>query len=154
MPSQSGRVVYSSVLAACCTDGRGFETQTSNNPHGHIDRYADQKVLTAMLASIQSTGVAPQVNLSNSMQTRKHVSEKSTLDLKPRTDITRSPKQGVSVTPQKGLMSFKMFKKIVNGWVVMGFFPLKSLQKSQASQHPLKKLLYSLKILCVGLFSK
>ena len=47
-----------------------------------------------MLTCTQSAGVAPEVNLRNSVQARKCASEKSTLALKPRTDITRSPKQG------------------------------------------------------------
>ena len=34
-----------------------------------------------------------------------------TLALKPRGDVTRSPKIGVSVAPQKGLMSSKNLKK-------------------------------------------
>ena len=44
--------------------------------------------------SIQSAGVAPEVNLRTSGQARKRASEKSTLTLKPRADVTRSPKQG------------------------------------------------------------
>ena len=41
------------------------------------------------------------------MHARKHASEESTLALKPRADVTRSPKQ--SVAPQKGLVSYKNF---------------------------------------------
>ena len=37
-----------------------------------------------MLTSIQSAGVAPEVNLRTSAQARKRASEKSTLALKPR----------------------------------------------------------------------
>ena len=48
---------------ACGTDGRRFEPRTSTNACGHICRYVDQKDLTAMLTSIQSAGVAPEVNL-------------------------------------------------------------------------------------------
>ena len=36
----------------------------------------------------------PEVNLRNSIQTRKHTSKKTTLAIKPNADITRSPKQG------------------------------------------------------------
>ena len=61
-----------------------------------------------MLTSIQSAGVAPEVNLRNSAQARKPASEKSTLALKPRADVTRSPKQG----PQKRTHVLqKIFKK-------------------------------------------
>ena len=47
-----------------------------------------------MLTSIRSAGVTPELNLRKSAQARKHLSEKSTLALKPRADMTRSPKQG------------------------------------------------------------
>ena len=36
--SQSGRVIYSAILAACSTDGHGFEPQTSTNACGHVCR--------------------------------------------------------------------------------------------------------------------
>ena len=51
------------------------------------------KWLSCHTAGKRSAGVAPEVNLRNSAQARKHASE-STLDLKPRADVTRSPKQG------------------------------------------------------------
>ena len=50
-----------------------------------------------------------------------------TLALKPRGEVTRSPKTGVSVAPQKGLMSSKNFKKInfgPYGWCMPGVLPL------------------------------
>ena len=53
---------------ACGTDGRGFQPQTSTNACGHVCRYMDQKSLAAMLTSIQSAGVSPEVNLRNSLQ--------------------------------------------------------------------------------------
>ena len=68
-PSRSGRVVYSAVLATCGTNGRGFEPRTSSNACGHIWRYVDLKGSAAMLTSVQSAGVAPEVNLRNSCQT-------------------------------------------------------------------------------------
>ena len=43
-----------------------------------------------MLADKRSAGVAPEVNLSNPL----HVGDEQHLALKPRTDFTRSPKQG------------------------------------------------------------
>ena len=54
-----------------------------------------------ILTSIQLAGVAPEVNLRNSVQTRKHVSEKSTLTLKPRAYATRSLKQWYQWPPEK-----------------------------------------------------
>ena len=82
--------------------------RTSTNTCRHICKYVDQKGLAAMLISIQSAGVAPVVNLRIT-QARKHA-KGSTLALKPRADIIRSSKQGVSVVPRKGLMSAKNFK--------------------------------------------
>ena len=61
-----------------------------------------------MLATNRSAGVAPEVNLRTSMQTRKHTSEKSTLVWNP----GQMSKTGVSVAPQKGLLSYKnLYKK-------------------------------------------
>ena len=71
MLSWSGRVVYSAILAACGTDGHGYEPQTSTNACRHICRYVDQKSSAAMLASVQSAGVTPEVNLRIT-QARKH----------------------------------------------------------------------------------
>ena len=48
---------------ACGMDGRGFKPWTSINACRHICRYVDQKGLGAMLPSIQSAGVTPEVNL-------------------------------------------------------------------------------------------
>ena len=55
-------MVYSAVLAECGTDGHGFKPQTSTDACGHICRYVDQKGFAAMLTSIQSAGVAPEIN--------------------------------------------------------------------------------------------
>ena len=71
MPSRSGRVVYSAMLAACGTDGQGFKPQNSTNTCEHVCRYMDQKGLAAMLAPIQSAAVTPEVNLRIT-QARKH----------------------------------------------------------------------------------
>ena len=67
--------------------------------------------LTAMLTSIQSAGVAPEVNLRTSVQARKRASEKSTLALKPRADVTRSPKQEYQWPHKKGSCLTKILKK-------------------------------------------
>ena len=73
----------------------GFESHNASQVHG-IDGSA------AMLAIRMLAGVAPEVNLSQA-QIRL-----PTLALKPRGDITRSPKQGYQC-PTKGLMSSKFF---------------------------------------------
>ena len=64
----------------------------------------------AMLTSIQSAGVSPEVNLRNSTQTRKRTSEKFTLALKPRADVTRSPKQGYQWPHKKDSYPTKLKK--------------------------------------------
>ena len=64
---------------------------TSTNTCRYICKYVDQKGSAAMLTSIQSAGVTPEVNL-RIIQVRKHA-KGPTLALKPRTDVTRSPKQ-------------------------------------------------------------
>ena len=58
----------------------------------------------------RSAGVAPEVNLRNIAQARKHASE-STLALKPRADITRSPKQGYQWPHKKDMCPPKILKK-------------------------------------------
>ena len=68
-------------------NGRGFEPWTSTNTCGYVCRYVDQKGSAAMLISIQSAGVTPEVN-RRITQTRKHTTEGSILTLKPRADQT------------------------------------------------------------------
>ena len=46
------------------------------------------------------------------MQARKYVGKGFTLALKPRTDVTRSPKQGYQWPHKKGLVSSKKKKKL------------------------------------------
>ena len=50
-----------------------------------------------------------------------HAGEGSTLSLEPRANVTRSPKHGVSVASQKGLMSPKFL------WKRFSFFEIQSL---------------------------
>ena len=45
------------------------------------------------------------------MQARKHVNERSTLALKPRADVTRSPKQGYEWPHKKDMCPPKKKKK-------------------------------------------
>ena len=56
--------------------------------HQYLKKYVDQKGSAVMLAIKRSAGDTLEVNLRN------HTSERSTTALKPRADITRSPKQG------------------------------------------------------------
>ena len=67
-PSRSGRVVYSAMRTVCGMDGRRFMPWTSTNACRHVCRYVDQKGSAVMLTFIQSAGVAPEVNLRNSLQ--------------------------------------------------------------------------------------
>ena len=57
----------------------------------------------------RSAGVAPEVNLRDLLHTGDQACKRGDppLALNPRVAITRSPKIGVSVAPQKGLMSSK-----------------------------------------------
>ena len=96
-------------------------------------RYVDQKGLVAMLTSIQSAGVTPDMNLRNSVQTRKHRSEESALALQLRADITRNPKQRYQWPYEKDLCPPKILKK-------------KNLKKSKNKWQTSKK---SFAFLCV-----
>ena len=78
-------------------------------------KYVGQSGSAAMLAVKRSAGVTPEVNLRNSMQARKHASE-STLALKPRADVTRSPKQGYQWPHKKHMCPPKIWKKEVYIW--------------------------------------
>ena len=116
-PSWSGRVVYRAMLAACGTDGHGFKPWTFTNACGHICRYVDRKDSAAMLTSTVSRchtrGESREFIACRwqSMQVTKHASEGSTLALKPRGYVTRSPKQGYQWPHEKD--SKILFKK---GW--------------------------------------
>ena len=61
----------------------------------------------------RSAGVAPEVNLRDLLNTGDQACKRGDppLALNPRVAITRSPKIGVSVAPQKGLSSKKIFIK-------------------------------------------
>ena len=73
-------------------------------------KYVGQSGSAAMLTVKRSAGLAPEVNLRNSMQARKHASE-FTLALKPRADVTRSPKQGYQWPHKKDMCPPKTLKK-------------------------------------------
>ena len=63
-----------------------------------------------MLTSIQSAGVAPEVNLMIT-QARKHAKKGSSIALKPRADVTRSPKRGYQWPDKKDFCPSKILKK-------------------------------------------
>ena len=63
-----------------------------------VCRYVEENSLAALLAAKRSAGVAPEVNVrEHGFGTRRRRHQKS--------------QTGVSVAPQKGLMSYKKFKK-------------------------------------------
>ena len=76
-----------------------------------IYKYVDRKGSAALLTSIDSAGVAPEMNLRIT-QARKLTSKGSTLALKPRADVTRSLKQGYQWPHEKDLCPPKLKKKI------------------------------------------
>ena len=76
--------------------------QTSTNACGHICKYVDQKGSPAMLTSTVRG------------ESEDHTGEKckrSTLALKPRADVTRSPKQGHQWSHEKDLYPQKFKEK-------------------------------------------
>ena len=95
--------------------------RTSTNACRHICKNVDQKGLASMLTSIQSVGFTPEVNLKIT-QVRKHA-EGSTLALKPRADVTRSPKQRYQWSLEKDLRPQNIFKK-KKYWMLGKTFPL------------------------------
>ena len=77
-----------------------------------VRKYVDWNDTAAILADKRSAGVTPEVNLRTPLHAcnEAHKNAKgSILALKPRADIARSQKTGVSVAPQKGLMFSKFF---------------------------------------------
>ena len=81
-------MVYSSVLAEQMVVGS--KPQTSTNTYGHIYKYVDRRGSAAMLTSIQSTGVTPEVNLRITHTRKYRKRDPSRLC----TDVTSSAKQG------------------------------------------------------------
>ena len=109
-PSRSGRMVYSVVCVARIV--MGLSPQTSTNARRHVCRYVDQKGLAAMLTSIQSASVAPEVNLRNPLcagqEARKWGNPPWLWN--PGQTSPQVQNRGIS-GPRKGLMSSKNFKK-------------------------------------------
>ena len=75
-------------------------------------------VSAAMLTSIQSGGVAPEVNLRIT-QARKH-------PLKPRADVTRSSKQGYQWPHEKDFCPPNILEK-KKGWIIKSIVKKKVL---------------------------
>ena len=80
--------------------------QPSTNVRGDFYKYVDWKGSATMLASIQSAGVTPEVNLEDNTG-KKACKKQSTLSLKPQGRCHQKSKTGVPVTPRKWLMSSK-----------------------------------------------
>ena len=98
-------MVYSAVFTA--------QTVVSWSPEPpsmlmQLCNYVDQKGLAAM-TSIQLAGVAPEVNLRTT-QVKKHT-KGSTLALKPRSDVNRSPKQEYQWLHERTYVLQNLFKK-------------------------------------------
>ena len=100
--------------ATCGTDGRGFNPPPppQTNACGHIIcKYVDRKGSAAMVASVQSAGVAPEVNLR--ITTGKKLC-KSKKGMNPGFETQgrhhQKSKTGVSVAPRKGLKIFFLKK--------------------------------------------
>ena len=106
-PSRSGRVVFSAVVAACSTEGHGFNPKTSTNACRHVYWYVDQKGLAVMLTSFQSAGVTPDVNLRITQAKGIHPG----FETQGRRQL--KSKTGVPVASQKGLISSQNFLKKV-----------------------------------------
>ena len=75
-------------------------------------KYMDENGSAAMLATKRSAGVIPEVNLMSPLCAGDEA-RRSTLALKPREDVTRSPKQGISGPTKRTdvLQIFFFFKK-------------------------------------------
>ena len=90
-------------------------------------RYMEDNSLAAMLASKRSAGVAPEVNLRECIS---HIClhqvqiRLPTLVLKPRGDVSRSPKQGYQWPHKKDLCPAIFFKKKLNNIAVSSIIPL------------------------------
>ena len=92
--------------APCLLRGRGFEPRTSTNACGHVCRYVDRKGWAAMLTSIQSAGVTPEVNPRNSL----HAGDKARKQgIHPGFETQgRRPKQGYQWPPPKNFKKKKL----------------------------------------------
>ena len=101
-------MVYCAVLAACCMDSHGFEPWHKPPP-----------MLVDMSASIERLSCHADPHTVSRCCTRceseDYTSEKackeSTLALKPRADVTRSPKEGHQWLHEKDLCPPIFFKK-------------------------------------------
>ena len=95
----------------------GSSPQTSTNARRHVCRYVDQKGSAAMLTSIQSAGVTPEVNLRNLLCACEDACKRGNPpwlwnpgQMSPEVQI------GVSAVPWKDLCPPKIFKKIYIYW--------------------------------------
>ena len=108
-------MIYSTVLAACCTDGHRFEPWTSANACRPVCRYVDQKGSAPMLTSVQSAGVTPEMNLRNLLCTSEEA-RKGEIHPGSKTQGRRlqKSKTGASVAPKNLLKINFQNMKILN----------------------------------------
>ena len=120
-PSRSGWVVYSAMLAVC---GMSWWMVVGLSPkllpiRVDLCRYMDQKGSAAMLTSIQSAGVASEVNL-RIIQMRKHA-KRDPPWLWNRADVTRSPRSKQNFCPRSLSIFFPIKFKISKPCVFGGY---------------------------------
>ena len=89
---RNGRGVSTWYKLCCVLLNLGFESHQSL--HMCASTWIQNGSAAAMKAAKWSAGVTPEVNLRNLLHTGIELSKGSTLALKPRVDVTRSPKQG------------------------------------------------------------
>ena len=111
-PSRSGRVVYSAVLVAQMVVG-----SSPKPPPMLADMSAGVWIKKARLPCwpLYSQQVLHQRWISgiHCTQVTKHASEGSTLALKPRGDVARSPKQGYQCPTKRSYVLQKILKKVL-----------------------------------------
>ena len=90
--------------------GREFEAWTSTNACRHVCEYMDQKGSAAMLTSIQTAGVAPEVNLRIT-QVRKHAKRDPPWLWNPGQMSPEVQNRGISGPTNKDLCPPKIFLK-------------------------------------------
>ena len=104
MPQHS-TVNHSTTWELCArhTDGCGFESWPERLA-GHVCKYVDQKSSTAMLTSIQSAGVAPEVSL---MMKKRESMQGIHRGFETLGRCHKKSTAGLSVASQKGLVFSK-----------------------------------------------
>ena len=97
---------------ACRTNSHRFEPLTSTNACRHDCKCREQKGSAAMLTSIQSAGVTPEVNL-NTTQVRKHTRDPPWLWNPGQTSPEVQNKRDISDLTKRTYILQKPFKKLI-----------------------------------------